>query len=92
MSRLSLHSGIITICSFNFQSLGILAFIPAACLILTLVSLLMYFLTRCCDRKTKRKRTITACKWVTIVFIVLLTWYVVSSMTSFHSFVSEELD
>lgn len=56
------------------ESLGILAFIPAACLILTLLILLMYFLSRCCDRKPRRKRTITACKWVSIVFIVLLTW------------------
>ncbi|XP_026277022.1 protein tweety isoform X1 [Frankliniella occidentalis] len=61
------------------ESLGILAFIPAACLILTLLILLMYFLTRCCDRKPRRKRTITACKWVSIVFIVLLTWAAIAA-------------
>lgn len=61
------------------ESLGILAFIPAACLILTLLILLMYFLSRCCDRKPRRKRTITACKWVTIVFVVLLAWAAVAA-------------
>ena len=47
---------------FLFQSLGILGSIPAAWLILTLLVLLIYLLTRCCDRKPRPSRSISALK------------------------------
>ncbi|KAI8436283.1 hypothetical protein MSG28_004328 [Choristoneura fumiferana] len=43
-------------------SLGILGSIPGAWLILTLTVLLIYLLTRCCDRKQRPPRSITALK------------------------------
>lgn len=45
-----------------FQSLGILGSIPAAWLILTLLVLLVYLVTRCCDRRPRPKKSITALK------------------------------
>lgn len=48
---------------FKFlQSLGILGSIPAVWLILTLVVLLVYLVTRCCDRRPRPKKSITALK------------------------------
>lgn len=44
------------------QSLGILGSIPAVWLILTLVVLLVYLVTRCCDRRPRPKKSITALK------------------------------
>ncbi|RZC38144.1 tweety, partial [Asbolus verrucosus] len=44
------------------ESLGILGSIPAAWLILTLLVLLIYLLTRCCDRKPRPSRSISALK------------------------------
>ncbi|KAG5347459.1 TTY1 protein, partial [Acromyrmex charruanus] len=43
-------------------SLGILGSIPAAWLILTLLVLLVYLVTRCCDRRPRPKKSITALK------------------------------
>lgn len=48
--------------SFFFQSLGILGSVPAAWLILTLVVLLVYLVTRCCDRAPRPSRSISALK------------------------------
>lgn len=53
------------------QSLGILGSIPAAWLILTLFVLLIYLLTRCCDRKTRTSRSISALK-VTLAIVSVL--------------------
>jgi hypothetical protein len=50
------------ILSVWFQSLGILGSVPAAWLILTLLVLLIYLLTRCCDRKPRPSRSISALK------------------------------
>lgn len=44
------------------ESLGILGSIPAAWLILTLLVLLVYLVTRCCDRRPRPKKSITALK------------------------------
>lgn len=53
------------------QSLGILASIPAALLILSLVGLLLYLLTRCCDRKPRKSKSI-GCQKVTLFTVTLL--------------------
>lgn len=55
-----------------FQSLGILASIPAALLILSLLGLLLYLLTRCCDRK-QRKPSAQRCQSCSLVIITLMT-------------------
>nr|CAD7430317.1 unnamed protein product [Timema monikensis] len=60
LHRHSLHS-----------SLGILGSLPAAWLILTLLVLLIYLLTRCCDRKPRPKRSIVALKWTLAIFTLL---------------------
>lgn len=57
--------------SLFFQSLGILASIPAALLILSLIGLLLYLLTRCCDRKSKKVKSI-GCQKCTLVFLTIL--------------------
>lgn len=44
------------------ESLGILGSIPAAWLILTLLVLLVYLVTRCCDRKPRPRRSIALLK------------------------------
>lgn len=54
-----------------FQSLGILGSIPAAWLILTLLVLLIYLLTRCCDRKPRASRSISALK-ITLAIVSVL--------------------
>nr|CAD7407982.1 unnamed protein product [Timema cristinae] len=56
---------------FLLQSLGILGSLPAAWLILTLLVLLIYLLTRCCDRKPRPKRSIVALKWTLAIFTLL---------------------
>lgn len=56
---------------FSFQSLGILGSVPAAWLILTLLVLLIYLLTRCCDREHRPSRSISALK-VTLAVIAVL--------------------
>lgn len=53
------------------ESLGILGSIPAAWLILTLLVLLIYLLTRCCDRKPRPSRSISALK-VTLAIVSVL--------------------
>lgn len=54
-----------------FQSLGILGSVPAAWLILTLLVLLIYLLTRCCDRKPRASKSISALK-VTLAVVSVL--------------------
>ncbi|KAJ8679649.1 hypothetical protein QAD02_015436 [Eretmocerus hayati] len=44
------------------ESLGILGSLPAALLIFTLLVLLLYLVTRCCDRKPRHKRSIAMFK------------------------------
>ncbi|XP_026686031.1 protein tweety [Diaphorina citri] len=53
------------------ESLGILGSIPALWLIFTLFILLIYLLTRCCDRKPRAKHSITVLKWSLFLFAVL---------------------
>ncbi|KAJ8956726.1 hypothetical protein NQ318_014081 [Aromia moschata] len=53
------------------KSLGILGSIPAAWLILTLLVLLIYLLTRCCDRKPRPSRSISALK-ITLAIVSVL--------------------
>ncbi|XP_055857390.1 protein tweety-2-like isoform X1 [Episyrphus balteatus] len=53
------------------ESLGILASIPAALLILSLFGLLLYLLTRCCDRKPRKPST-QRCQNCTLVIITLM--------------------
>ncbi|PSN35144.1 Protein tweety [Blattella germanica] len=57
--------------SIYLESLGILGSIPAAWLILTLLVLLIYLLTRCCDRKPRPKHSIVALKWTLAIFTLL---------------------
>lgn len=54
----------------SLQSLGILASIPAAILIISLVGLLLYLLTRCCDRKSRKVQS-QACQKFTLISITL---------------------
>ncbi|KMQ94350.1 protein tweety-like protein [Lasius niger] len=58
-------------CNFFFQSLGILGSIPAAWLILTLLVLLVYLVTRCCDRRPRPKKSITALKFSLAILALL---------------------
>ncbi|CAH3896905.1 unnamed protein product [Pieris brassicae] len=53
------------------ESLGILGSIPGAWLILTLTVLLIYLLTRCCDRKQRPPKSITALKITLMILSVL---------------------
>lgn len=53
------------------ESLGILGSIPALWLIFTLFILLIYLLTRCCDRKPRPKHSIVVLKWSLFLFAVL---------------------
>ncbi|XP_028033321.1 protein tweety-like [Bombyx mandarina] len=53
------------------ESLGIIGSIPGAWLILTLLVLLIYLLTRCCDRKQRPPKSITALK-ITLMFLSVL--------------------
>ncbi|XP_077288942.1 tweety [Arctopsyche grandis] len=53
------------------ESLGILGSVPAAWLILTLLVLLIYLLTRCCDRKPRPSKSISALK-VTLCIVAVL--------------------
>lgn len=56
---------------FILQSLGILGSAPAALLILSLFGLLLYLLTRCCDRKPRTAHSITSLK-VTLSVVTVL--------------------
>lgn len=53
------------------QSLGILGSAPAALLIISLFGLLLYLLTRCCDRKPRTAHSITSLK-VTLSIVTVL--------------------
>ncbi|XP_075231921.1 tweety isoform X1 [Lycorma delicatula] len=53
------------------ESLGILGSLPAAWLILTLFLLLIYLLTRCCDRKPRPRHSIVILKWTLSFFTIL---------------------
>lgn len=53
------------------QSLGILGSIPAAALILSLFCLLLYLMSRCCDRKPRPAHSITSLK-VTLSIVTVL--------------------
>ncbi|XP_076286519.1 tweety isoform X4 [Lasioglossum baleicum] len=53
------------------ESLGILGSIPAAWLILTLLVLLVYLVTRCCDRKPRPRRSITLLKFSLAILALL---------------------
>ncbi|GAB0094936.1 Protein tweety homolog [Sergentomyia squamirostris] len=53
------------------ESLGILASIPAAVLIVSLIGLLLYLLTRCCDRKPRRGKS-NACQKCTLLIVTIL--------------------
>ncbi|XP_048510852.1 protein tweety [Athalia rosae] len=53
------------------ESLGILGSIPAAWLILTLLILLVYLVTRCCDRKPRPRRSIALLKCSLAVLALL---------------------
>ncbi|XP_051162578.1 protein tweety isoform X2 [Leptopilina boulardi] len=50
------------------ESLGILGSIPAAWLIFTLLVLLVYLVTRCCDRKPRHRRSIALLKCSLAIF------------------------
>jgi hypothetical protein len=56
---------------FQFQSLGLLGSIPAAALILSLFCLLLYLMSRCCDRKPRPAHSITSLK-VTLSIVTVL--------------------
>lgn len=51
-----------TVLFYVLQSLGILACVPAALLIFTLLVLLVYLVTRCCDRKPRNRLSIILLK------------------------------
>ncbi|XP_043490689.1 protein tweety isoform X6 [Polistes fuscatus] len=53
------------------ESLGILGSIPAAWLILTLLVLLVYLVTRCCDRKPRPRRSIALLKFSLAILALL---------------------
>ncbi|XP_021704383.1 protein tweety-2 isoform X2 [Aedes aegypti] len=57
--------------SIYIESLGILASIPAALLIISLVFLLLYLLTRCCDRKPRKPKS-HGCQKCTLVFFAIV--------------------
>ncbi|XP_058805739.1 protein tweety [Phymastichus coffea] len=50
------------------ESLVILGSVPAALLILTLLILLVYLITRCCDRKPRHRRSIAVLKCFLAIF------------------------
>lgn len=56
---------------FHTQSLGILGSVPAALLIVSLFGLLLYLMTRCCDRKPRTAHSITSLK-VTLSVVTVL--------------------
>ncbi|CAO1412065.1 unnamed protein product [Diamesa hyperborea] len=53
------------------ESLGILGSVPAALLIISLFGLLLYLMTRCCDRKPRPAHSITSLK-VTLSVVTVL--------------------
>lgn len=65
------RNNILIIFSKNLQSLGILGSIPAAALIISLFCLLLYLMSRCCDRKPRPAHSITSLK-VTLSIVTVL--------------------
>lgn len=69
------HISHITYCNlfhfFRLQSLGLLGSIPAAALIFSLFCLLLYLMSRCCDRKPRPAHSITSLK-VTLSIVTVL--------------------
>jgi len=57
--------------STYIQSLGLLGSIPAAALIISLFCLLLYLMSRCCDRKPRPAHSITSLK-VTLSIVTVL--------------------
>jgi len=53
------------------ESLGILGSIPSVWLIITMFLLLIYLMTRCCDRKPRPRHSIVVLKWTLAIFTVL---------------------
>ncbi|CAH1726160.1 protein tweety isoform X1 [Aphis gossypii] len=53
------------------ESLGILGSIPSLWLIITMFLLLIYLMTRCCDRKPRPRHSIVVLKWTLAIFTVL---------------------
>ncbi|XP_050441536.1 protein tweety-like isoform X2 [Adelges cooleyi] len=53
------------------ESLGILGSVPSVWLIITLFLLLIYLMTRCCDRKPRPRHSIVVLKWTLAIFTVL---------------------
>ncbi|KAF2355459.1 Tweety [Trinorchestia longiramus] len=54
------------------ESLGLIGCVPAVLLLYTLLMLLLYLLTRCCDHKSRTRKAITCCK-VACVISALVT-------------------
>lgn len=61
-NRFSVFFFLFLVLLFYLQSLGILGSAPAALLILSLFGLLLYLLTRCCDRKPRTAHSIRSLK------------------------------
>ncbi|XP_071551912.1 protein tweety isoform X2 [Panulirus ornatus] len=53
------------------ESLGIIGSVPAGVLLLTLLALLLYLLTRCCDNRPRKPGSITCLKVVLVLFAIL---------------------
>ncbi|XP_069161990.1 protein tweety isoform X3 [Procambarus clarkii] len=52
------------------ESLGIIGSVPAGVLILTLLVLLLYLLTRCCDNRPRKPGSITCLKVMLVLFAI----------------------
>ncbi|KAK7077304.1 Protein tweety, partial [Halocaridina rubra] len=73
--NLTLHSVNSTFNPFSpvyQESLGIIGSVPAGLLIMTLLVLLLYLLTRCCDNRPRKSASITCLK-VTLVLFAIIT-------------------
>lgn len=72
-------------CTFlvHLQSLGILGSLPAAALIVSLFCLLLYLMSRCCDRKPRPAHSITSLK---------VTLSIVTCKYRFHPFNSVSMN
>lgn len=70
-SSLNLNVMFCNLSFFLFQSLGILGSIPSVWLIITMFLLLIYLMTRCCDRKPRPRHSIVVLKWTLAIFTVL---------------------
>lgn len=70
------------------ESLGILVAIPGFWLIITLIFFLIFFLCRCCDANTKKKRKLTVCKLC--LFLFAITSCLIIALGMFGSLVSHK--